>query len=305
MTSSETTIPLGFPRIYPIRDKYGSLVSLAQDIKTNGLRRPIALWSDGTLVSGARRLRAHFLLAAQRPDGAERYQRIPAVFVDTIEDSAKHLLADNGDTEGARPYTATEMCRLWDLLRQLDEPAARRRADEARRRGVELRRKTFAGERPPGRSTARGKSTEYVMATLAEPFGMSEVTASRLMTIYNVANNPGEPQPRRDQAAAALTAIDKGESSIWANYTRLVSGRSAPAPAPKPAAVAESAPAARQRAAWDRSLPQMEGLVAGLIELGPPNADLSWEQVGPVCTRLMAIRRELEKIIKKMKESDS
>jgi hypothetical protein len=46
----------------------------------------------------------------------------------------------------------------------------------------------------------------------------------------------------------------------------------------------------------------MEGLVAGLVELGPPNAELTWEQVGPVHARLSAIRRDLEKMIKQMKE---
>lgn len=302
VVGQEITITIESVRIMPIREQYGDLAALGADIEREGLCHPITVWTGGTLISGARRLRAHFLLSAA--SGNRKYRHIRAVFVDTIEDAAKRLLADAATEDHAVAYKPSELCRLWDILRQLDEPAAAQRADQARRRGVELRRKTRAGERPPGRSASRGKGEEYTLRVIAEPFGMSEVTASRLMTIYNLAGGPGVPQDRREQAAAALAAIDRGESSIWANYSRLISKRSAPVSSPKSPAAVGSAPAARQRAAWDRSLPQMEGLVAGLVELGPPNTDLTWDQIGPTCTRLMAIRRDLEKLIKKMKESD-
>jgi hypothetical protein len=295
--TGEKSINIEAVRIPPVRQGYGNLVSLCESIEGDGLRHPITVWTDGTLISGSRRLRAHFLLG-------DEHRSIQAVFVNTIEEAAKRLLADNQDEHCARPMMPSEMCRLWEVLRRLDRPAAARRADESRRRGVELRRQTQSGKRNPGRQ--RSRTNDYAMAVMCEPFGLSEVTATRLFRIYGIAYGRDETDARRNQAREALDSIDAGQTTIWANYARLVGGRSAPTP-PRPAdipAPLEPVPAARQRQAWERSLPQMEGLVAGLAELGPPSPALTWDQIGPTHTRLMAVRRDLEKIIKKMRESN-
>jgi hypothetical protein len=297
MTSIEMAINIEAVRVPSIRmsDSYGILSVLGNSIRDEGMRRPITVWKDGTLISGLRRHRACLLLGRKQ---------IQAVFVDTIEDAAKSLLADNEDDYLARPLKWTEVCHLWELLRRLDGPAAARRAEQARRRGVELRRLTQAGKRKPGR--AGNHSEDYVLAVLGPPFGVSEATARRLWNVYVQANaviQSGDGE-KRDQARRALRSIDAGESTISAEYQRLVSGRIAPVSRPKPVAPIESAASARQVAAWERALPQMEGLTAGLVELGPPNAGLTWEHVGPVYTRLMAVRRELEKIIKQMRETN-
>jgi hypothetical protein len=279
-------------RVPPIRDTFGVLSPLGDSLCTEGMRHPVVLWKDGTLISGSRRHRASVLLGSPT---------IPAVFVDTIEDAAKRLLIDNEDDYLALPPKPTEVCRLWELLRRLDRPAATARAEAARRRGVELRRLTQAGKRPQGRA---GHSEDYVLATLSGPSGFSLTTAKRLWAIYTMAYGPRATPPRSEQAREALVSIDAGETGIHANYTRLISGRG---PAPRMADTPpppETAPAARQITAWNRSLPQMEGLVAGLVELGPPNAALTWDQVSPVHARLMAVRRDIEKIIKKMRETN-
>jgi hypothetical protein len=301
VTGQETTIHIGIVQAPDYRDAYGPVTDLAESIEAEGLRHPITVWPDGTLISGSRRLRVHSLLAGS--PGKSDYRKIRAVVVDTVEDAAKRLLNDNGDEGQSIPLKPSEICRLWEILRILDEPAAARRLTEARRQGAELRRQTRAGKRAPGRTNSRGKGDEYLMSVLGEPFGMSESTASRLWAIHRMAANPGLTDERRKAAAAALASIDAGESSIWANYSALVAGRPAPASLPRPVAAKTSAPASRQRAAWDRSMPQLEGLVAGLSELGPPSPDLTWDQVGPVHARLMKIRRDLEKIIKNMRET--
>jgi hypothetical protein len=295
--SSEKPILIETVRIPQYRESYGNLSDLGRSIADDGLRHPIAVWSDGTLISGERRLRCHFLLSGA--PGGSQFRWIPAVFVSTLEDAAKRLLADNGDELHAMAMKPTEMLKLWEVLRRLDGPAAARRADAARRRGVELRRQTVAGQRKPGRN--RSRTEDYALAVMAEPFGLSEVTASRLSTVHALANAEGVDPQRREQARRALLDIDAGNSSIWANYQRLITGRTAPPSRPRAVAPAVAAAAARQRAAWERTLPQMEGLVAGLAELGPPNTELTWEQVGPVHARLAAVRRELEKMIKQMK----
>jgi len=280
-------------RIPRLRKGPGSCLILGASIRDEGLRHPLTLWKDGTLISGRRRLFAHLLMEKRR---------VPVVFVDTIEEAAKCLQRDNEDDYLALPWKASEICRLWEVLRRLDEPAAVHRGAEAQRRGVELRRQTQSGKRKPGRSS--NHSDDYVLSTLGAPFGMSASTAKRLWTIHVLANGPTDaPDDRCEQAREALAEIDAGNSSIWANYQRVTGSRSAPVSRPHPAAPVESASAARQRAAWDKALPQMEGLVAGLVELGPPNPDLTWEQVGPAHARLSAIRREMEKMIKKMRET--
>lgn len=295
--SAEKSIFIESVKIAHVRDGYGQLADLGLNIATAGLRHPITLWSDGTLLSGSRRLRAHFLLSGG-PD-ASRFRKIKAVFVDTIEAAAERIAADNADDYLAQPMKPTEILRLWEVLRQLDAPAARIRADANRRRGVELRRQVMAGARPPGRTKSR--TEDYALATMAAPFGMSEANASRLVAIHKLATSSAEGV-RAEQAREALRNIDDGLTTISGNYTRLVSGRSPAAIPPKPFAAVDPAPAAKQRQGWDRALPQLEGLVDGLTELGPPNPALTWDQVGPVHARLMAVRRNMEKIINQMKK---
>lgn len=291
MTAHEQLMRTEAVRIPKLRIRVGgSCLALAQSIRDEGLRRPITLWTDGTLISGQRRLFAHQLM---------EMPRIPYVSVDTIEAAAKRLLGDNEDDYLARPWKPSEICRLWDLLRRLDEPAAVKRADRARREGVELRRQTQAGEREPGR--AKG-AEDYALSVLGPPFGMSESTARRLWRIYELADRDLD---RRGQLAReAMWNIDAGDSSIWANYQRVLKDGAALAPRCRPTKpVPASANAREQIAAWSKALPQMEGLLAGLTELGPPNAALTWDQVGPVHARLKAVRRDMEKIINKMRET--
>lgn len=281
-------------RIPDVRESHGNLRDLVTSIKDEGLRHPIVLWEDGTVISGGRRLAACMLLGRLR---------IPTVYVDTIEDAAKLLLADNEDDRLALPMTWDAVCRLWAVLRRLDAPAARRRADEHRRRGVELRRLTQSGQRAPGR--ARQHTEDYVLSLLGPVYGMSEATARRLWVLWSVANGlQSGPPERLVLAREAFGDVEHGETSISAAYQRLMTGRAAPAPKPRSVEQIPSADAKTQLAAWGRSLPTMEGLVSALVELGPPNAELTWEQVGPTHARLSAIRRHLEKMIKQMKETN-
>jgi hypothetical protein len=291
----ERTIDIEAVRTVAVRHSYGSLRPLANDLRDSGLRHPVMLWRDNTLISGSRRHRAHLLLGARH---------IQAVFVDTIEDAAKLLLADSEDDHLALPMKPSETARFWEVLRRLDAPAAAVRAHEARQRGIELRRQTMDGKRKPGR--VRNPSEDYVLSLVAPAFGLSESTARRLWSIHSHAFGLVDTTDEKsEQARQALKDIDAGESTISANHIRLLAGAAAPTPASRlRRAGPDPAPAARQRVAWSKSLPQMEGLVAGLAELGPPNADLTWEQVEPVYTRLAVIRRELEKMIKQMRETN-
>lgn len=295
MITEERQILIEAVRVPRVRDNTGSLSTLGKSIRDEGMHRPLTLWKDGTLISGARRHRACLLAGVAT---------VPAVFVDTVEDTAKNLLQDSQDDYLALPMKWVEVCRLWEILRRLDLPAAAVRMDEARRRGVELRRQTQTGARKAGRSS--GHSEDYVLKLLSGPFGISETTAKRLWSIYGLATGivPDATDEKRDHARQALAAIDSGESSISANYARLTSNRLAPISVPRPPTPPVSADAARQVAAWARSMPQMAGLSAGLVELGPPNTELTWDQVEPVYKQLMVVRRELEQIIKQMRESN-
>jgi len=271
-----------------LRD-YGSVQTLSSSIVSEGLHRPVTLWSDGTLISGGRRHHAHLLLGRRT---------IAAVFVDTIEDAAVRLLDDSRDGTAGRPWKWSEICRLWALMRKLDEPAAVGRLAAARQLAVKNRTLTKQGLRRPGREKAR--SDDYVLSVLRVPFGMSEANAGRLWAIYAISEGLRNPDRQKD-AVESLRMIDAGEASIWACYKRLLHGQSTPLPRLAVAQPAQSTAAAQQLAVWERALPQLEGLTSGLAELGPPNPDLTWEQVSPAHVRLAAVRRNLEKIIKQMK----
>lgn len=296
-TSAETLMRIESIRMPQYRASYGSCLDLAKSIDEEGLRHPITVWSDGTLISGGRRVRAHML---------GQKSRIPAVFVSTIEDAAKRLLDDNEDDHLALPMKWSEVCRLWERMRDLDAPAAARRADEARRRGVALRRQTQSGRRRAGRSSNR--SEDYTLNVLREPWNTSYATARRVETIYSIAYG-GTNDIRRELAVEVMKDLDAG-SAVWPGYQRLLDARpegprpSPARPAPPPAAPAVQASATRQLAAWERALPLIEGALAGLVELGAPHPDLTWSQVGPTYNRLAASRRAMEKLIKQMRESN-
>lgn len=293
MESVERKMPVQSVKVHKFRDSLGSCTKLASSLRTEGVRRPITVWQDGTVISGTRRLHAALL-------AGEDY--IPVVFVDTIEDAAKRLQADNEDDYLALPWRWSEVCRLWRTLRLLDEPAAKRRVDQARRRGVELRRQTSAGKRKPGRSNTRGD--DYVANILGPAFNISGTGVRRIEAIYEASIGLSKVSDKRRQLAVQIMADLDDSGNVWACYQRwLASRENLPAPRLKPVAPADPAPTARQVAAWDKALPQMEGLVAGLVELGSPNPELTWEQVGPVHARLMVVRREIEKIINRMKET--
>lgn len=274
------------------RDQYGDLRALTRSIQTEGLRHPILLWQDGTLIDGARRLRAHLLL--QMPS-------IPAVFVGTIEDAAKQLSVALDDDYLLRRMYWSEVCRVWELLRRLDEPAARIRADANRRAGVELRRATLLGKRKPGRMRSRGE--DYFLSVVAPPFGISEATARRILITWNIATGRTDAEEeRRRLAVEVLREIDLN-GNVWANYRRLLGERES-APAPRRRArppEREAAPAQRQIDAYTKAASTMTGLIAGMVELGPPNEELTWDQIGPWYAQFCDVRRELEKMIKQMK----
>ena len=296
----ETKIHIETVRIREIRKNIGVLDGLSKSLLDEGQRHPITLWTDGTLISGLRRLRCHYMLSGKRPD----FQHINAVFVGTIEDAAKRLLLDMQDDVYQQKMTWSDTCRLWAMMRELDRPAAIQRADAARRRGVELRRKTQNGERRPGRSYSI--SEDYVLQVLAEPFGISAATARRAEIVFQIATGVVPADEKKKQLAVHLIGeLDARRATVWPGYRQLMD--LAPKKAATPAVKAEAAPlsadAQHQVAAWERALPHLRGLVSGLAELGPPNPDLTWQQVGPVHAQLAAVRRELEKMIKKMKET--
>lgn len=272
------------------RQSYGDLAPLVDDISRIGLKHPITLWSDGTLISGARRLRAHYMLGGN-------WQNIRTVYVDNIEDAATRLGIDNADSD-AMPWTDT--LRLWEVLRKLDGPAYIKRTDEARRRGVELRRQTQAGARPAGRTKQR--SDDYFLGVICKAYGISDATAARLWLMHTLANDPEDS--RCEQAKQALKSIDAGDSSIWANYHQLSKRRTGAVPLRRQETpLLPVVPAPKQRAAWARLLPPLEGMVAGLIELGAPSPDLDRAEIDASLNRLKTVRRDIEKIINSMREN--
>jgi hypothetical protein len=300
VTTVETMIRIESIRIPQYRLTYGSCLDLAKSIGDEGLRHPVTVWKDGTLISGGRRIRAHLL---------EQKDRIPAVFVSTIEDAAKRLLEDQQDPHLALPMKWSEICRLWARLRELDAPAAAKRADEGRRQGARLRKLTQAGKRAPGKSSNR--SQDYTLNVIREPFGLSYATSRRVETVYEIAYGNTD-DPRRALAVQVMKELDEG-AAVWPCYQRMLDARpDGPRPNPNgrigaaapPVAPPVPATAARWLAAHERALPLLEGALAGLIELGAPPADLDWSQVGPVVTRLAAFRRGAEQLIKKMKENN-
>lgn len=271
------------------RSGLGSLTQLRASLLRDGFRHPICAWSDGTVISGERRLVAAIMAGADT---------VPVEYVSTIEDAAKRLTEDNEDDYLTKPRTWSEVCELWEVLRRLDAPAAQQRRRANMQRGQELRRAVLAGKRKPGRASGRGQ--DYFLTVLAPPFGISDATARRIVCIHRAAKQMGP----NSLAAELMQGVDLHKGAVWKSYQRLL-GHNPDAPhapaKPKLLPQLPSAAAAQQLQALSSAEAHMAGMLAGIRALGPLNPTLEWSTLAPHHAALSEIRRGVEKLIKEMK----
>lgn len=273
------------------RSGLGNLTQLRTSLLRDGFRHPICAWSDGTVISGERRLVAAIVAGGDA---------VPVEYVSTIEDAAKRLTEDNEDDYLAKPRTWSEVCALWEVLRKLDGPAAQQRRRANIQRGQELRKQAVTGQRKPGRTSTRGQ--DYFLSVLAPPFGISDATARRILCIYRAAKQTGP----NGLAAELMRDVDLHKGAVWKSYQKLL-GHDPDAPhepkKPKPAPLPPppSAAAAQQLQALSNAEAHMAGMIAGIRALGPLNPALTWKELAPHHAALSEIRRGVEKLIKEMK----
>lgn len=281
-------------RMRRFRSHLGDVWKLADSMMIEGQHHPVILWRDNTVISGERRV--HAALMAGKDS-------LKVEYVSTIEEAAAALIKQNSDNAThSKAMLWSEVASLWELLRELDKPAALRRADSNRRRGVKLRRQVQAGRREPGRGPKEG-GEEYFLKVVTPPFDISAASARRILSIYRGAVSTDPEQKDRAAFAWELMADIDANGNIWANYQRWQGVRSLPPTAANKQPATKPAAAEKQVAAFVKAAATMSGVMDGLAALGPVHSSLTWEQVASSCAQFARVRRELEKLIKQMRET--
>lgn len=279
-------------RRVPIRDddNIGDLTQLKLSIAEEGLRQPLLLWNDGTLISGGRR----FLALASLPNA---YYTVR--FVNDLDQLGGELEKQVADDTAAQPMRLSEICRLWDVIRKLDEPAAAQRAHRRRSLASSLRRQLKDGARTAGRHPEPGGEA-YFLARVVPPFGMSPATAMRLLYVHHTATGRRQASAKTAALAKQLMRQVDEDGNVNGAYRTLMGHR--PVRMPEPAVARARVSAEKQLSALGSAAAHLSGITAGAKALGPISKELTWEQIGPVHAQFSAVRRDLEQMIKQMKE---
>ena len=124
-----------------IRCDLGDIDDLVRSIEEVGVLQPIAIRSDGALVAGARRLAAYKALG---------WERVP-VHVDNVAEIPQAEFAENAYR---KPFTPSEIFKIWQKLEPIERAAAQER-QKATRFG------SGGGKFPP---PSKGKTRDKVAA---------------------------------------------------------------------------------------------------------------------------------------------
>ena len=180
------------------RHDLGDLDALAASIHKYGLLQPITITPDGILVCGARRL------AAIRRLGWDTVR----VWVRSgISDPLAHLLAEQDDNVLHKPLTQLEQAALYREITDLLREDAERRQEATR-----FSREHQPGDDGPAKFAGPSQSSGERRKQAADmiPGGASHATLDKVTWLKDTANDPGQPEHVRRQAAEELEKIEQG-----------------------------------------------------------------------------------------------
>lgn len=181
------------------RTDLGEIEALAASIHEHGLLQPITVTPEGVLVCGRRRLEAIRRLG---------WRKVSVWVRSGLSDRLGHLLAEQDENLHRKPLTQLEAAALYRELKQLmAEDAARRQA--ASQFSADHQPGSDGGAKfaPPSNGPA-GKAREQAAAMI--PGGASHATLEKISQVQRIADDPQQPEPLREQAAAALAQIEAG-----------------------------------------------------------------------------------------------
>lgn len=190
----------------------GDIKSLAGSIDTIGLIHPVVVTPDNRLVAGERRL------AALRSLG---WEQVPVTVIHTLADAADHLMAESDENTCRKDFAPTEALAIADAV----EEALRPIAEAARVANLKQNRGANVAPRKPV-----GKTRDVA----AKATGLGRTTITKVREVKEIVENPATPEPVREAAKNALTAMDKSGNVSGAHKIVKDAQRKASAPQPDP-----------------------------------------------------------------------
>ena len=181
----------------PRRANLGSIGALAESINREGLLCDIGVLTDGTLVTGERRLSACLRLA---------WTSVPVRYVRSLTDAAELLrteaeaaeLLSPGDPALLRkPMLPSELAAFGEVLFAMESAVAQRRA---RRHGGTA----------PGRKADTGGTGAKTRDLVAPLLGMGARSYMDLRFVYRVTLDSDAPPAERELARETMAEIDAG-----------------------------------------------------------------------------------------------
>ena len=189
----------------------GDIKSLAESIDTIGIIHPVVVTPDNRLVAGERRL------AALRSLG---WEQVPVTVIHTLADAADHLMAESDENTCRKDFAPTEALAIADAV----EEALRPVAEERKRAGV----------KQPCANVAQGSKQPRTRDIAAKATGLGRTTITKVREVKEIVENPATPEPVREAAKNALTAMDKSGNVSGAHKTVKDAQRKATTPQPDP-----------------------------------------------------------------------
>ena len=100
------------------RKDLGDVAGLAQSIRGRGLIQPIAVWPDGTLAAGERRLAAVKEL---------KWEEVPVYVLRSVDDLVERLKTERDENTERKAFTPSEVVALGAEIEELERKAAKER----------------------------------------------------------------------------------------------------------------------------------------------------------------------------------
>lgn len=238
---------------------------LALDIETNGLRFPVVVSSDMTIIDGLRRTNI------ARAQGLET---VDTVVCDEFEDTCV-MLSKTTNADGQPPPW-----RIYELFMDTNQ--------QQKDRGTRLRRKK-ANERVPGL-----RSREMFTTTLKLS---NEGVISAIVAVYRAFYEDS------DYSDAKLQAVGKIQDDLESGLITVYEARGMIQRLDLPQGMSgDIVGMASQRAALTTSLSQLAGFTKGVSKLGPLSPDFERFELELLLRGFEDERRHVIRFIKQFKE---
>lgn len=264
----------------------GDLEPLMESIATHGLMHPIVLSRQNRLISGWRRLAATMKLGKRS---------IEAHFVDDAVQAFSLIDGEGINPDHFKPMVWSERVAFGLVVEDLDYQRNEVVQSNARRKAADRR-----WNREP--TVAYGEKQPSTSQIIADLLGCTLGLWRVAREVYLTAHDRQADGPTLELAKRAVEYMDQSEQPNGARAMLLGKGHRL---LKDPMQVSRTASSTEVRNVFNGAAPVLEGLVTAFRQIEELPEDLTEEEVARWLTNLSRTRKELEKLIKKLRRIPS